>query len=187
MPYALVSPPLGRGVVVGASAAEAMVGCGGTLVGARASGAEVSWGMATDPGGAVEGMEWSSQRDGLPRQGEPHRAVDFAFVPHPYAASAGTRAILAEFSGWVREERWSGRVWLYETAIPLWPNRGVDIGGWVQRKEGMLSDVGGGDRISAARGLARYRGLRPVVDFAEGFLVMSAARFLAEVQRLGCD
>ena len=103
------------------------------------------------------------------------------WVPFVGTSHAAEREVLSRFVGLLRTaESWRGQVWMYEGTVPLWPNRGVDVSSVAERKKEFLKTA---DGIDVATGLGRYRGLRPIVESAEGFLALDRKAFLCEARR----
>lgn len=181
MPYSLAAEPGGGWLVVGGSAAGAMRGCGGAVLGRDGGG---GWLWAADEAGTevADGFRLTSLASAegmgmLLRE----RRVEVVFAPFFGGGSAAERRALSALVESLGEARgWAGEIWCYETTVPLWPNRGIDISDRAAQKRELLSRCRGSD---VAQGLGRYRGLRPMVPAAEAFVVLARRAFLRECRR----
>lgn len=186
MPFQLVEPPSGAWMVIGASEERALLGCGGSVLrkvaesgtqplllgrgnGERASafGAEIGTG---DMAASIEkGLKSGIKVVWLPFYGSSCQE-DGEVLDSWRMANA-------------RVPEWDGEIWMYETTTPLWANRGIDVSKQASEKARLLRDRVGRDELEAVMGLHRYRGLRPAIDYAEGFLSLSVKDFRREFDR----
>jgi len=193
MPFDLAQPPGGRWLVIGASLEHSLLGCGGTLSRRAeiADGASASGGLTLATPGAnggvgvglgcemIEGERVAAIADKLSRG-----TVDVVFAPFLGASQKDELVALDEFSTALEKApKWRGEIWMYETIAPLWPNRGIDISETAERKREMLSQRVPEGELEAVLGLNRYRGLRPMLENVEAFLVLNARAFLRERRR----
>ena len=82
----------------------------------------------------------------------------------------------------IRLSGWTGEVWGYEIWSTLWPNTAVDISDVINLKKRSIecypSQLQHMSYVDAALGLNRYRGLRVMVDSAEGYYVCNEREFI---------
>jgi len=110
------------------------------------------------------------------------------FCPFPSDAHADHQATALATAAACKAAAPRSEVWAYELWTPIWPNKVVDIGSAVARKEKAIglyaSQMADRDYAAAILGLNRYRGMPFRLDYAETFYACGVDEFSSLSRKL---